>query len=327
MKRMHAPLAGLVLALLAAGCAKPWPQEPASSVAAAPAALADKLLDDVRILSADDMQGRMIGSEGGAKARAYLLQRLQELDVQPLYGGAFEHAFEAKRRDQMLTGVNLLGVVSGTGGSDRALVLMAHYDHVGVRNGEIYNGADDNASGVAVVLSIARSLKQQAPLHDVIIALVDAEEGGADGSRAMVADEAFRPFLDRTVMAINLDMVSRSDRDELYAAGAFHSPWLRPRLEAIAADAPVRLLLGHDEPSLGRDDWTKLSDHVAFHQAKKPWVYFGVEDHADYHRPTDDFEAIPQDFFRRSAATIELAVRVFDRELESLAADAARQDQ
>ena len=114
-------------------------------------------------------------------------------------------------------------------------------------------------------------------------------------------------------------MVSRSDKNELYAAGAFRTPALRPYLEQIAVSAPVTLKLGHDDPALGRDDWTTQSDHMAFHQIGKPWVYFGVEDHPDYHRPTDDFGAIPQDFFRRSAATVEQAVRVFDQNLDSMA--------
>ena len=81
------------------------------------------------------------------------------------------------------------------------------------------------------------------------------------------------------------------------------------------------LKLGHDDPEPRDEDWTSQSDHCAFHLVKRPWVYFGVEDHPDYHQPTDDFPAIPQDFFRRSAATVELAVRAFDRDLEAIAAE------
>lgn len=312
---------GLVLAFLFAACAPQKAPDTAALPAPRAASVTDKLLEDVRILSADDMQGRMVGSEGGAKARAYLIGRLQEIGVTPALGGTFENAFETKRGGASVTGVNLLAIVNGTGGSDRALVVMAHYDHVGVRGGQIYNGADDNASGVAGLLAIAESLKRRAPLHDVILALVDGEEGGLSGARAMVADPAFKPLLERTVMAVNFDMLSRSDRNELYASGAFHFPWLRPHLENVVASAPVMLKLGHDDPALGKDDWTGQSDHMAFHQIGKPWIYFGVEDHPDYHKPTDDFGSIPQDFFRRSAQTVELAVRTFDRELETIAAE------
>jgi Zn-dependent M28 family amino/carboxypeptidase len=270
------------------------------------------------------MEGRQVGSPGGARARAYILSRFGEIGLAPAVGASFEHPFHFTRNGATLTGVNLLGVVPGTGGSNRALVVMAHYDHVGVINGEIHNGADDNASGVAALLQIATSLKQQAPLHDVVFAVVDAEEGGLRGARTMVSDPAFKPVLDRTVMAVNFDMLSRSGKNELYAAGAYHFPWLKPRLEAVAGAAGVRLLLGHDTPEPKADDWTMQSDHAAFHAAKVPWVYFGVEDHPDYHKPTDDFAAVPQDFFRRSAATVEMGVRMLDRDLEAIAAEAGR---
>jgi Zn-dependent M28 family amino/carboxypeptidase len=310
----------LVLVIALAACA-PTPNQPPPPPAEAPAAAVDRLLDDVRILSADDMQGRMVGSEGGAKARAYLLGRLQQIGIAPALGASFEHPFQTTRAGNELTGVNLLGLIKGAGSSEHALVVMAHYDHVGVRGGQIYNGADDNASGVASLLAIATSLKRTPPQHDVILALVDGEEGGLSGARAMVADPAFRPLLDRTVLAINFDMLSRSDKNELYVAGGFRQPWLKPHLERIAASAPVTLRQGHDDPALGKDDWTTQSDHMAFHEIGKSWVYFGVEDHPDYHQPTDDFAAIPQDFFRRSAATVEQAVRVFDQNLDSMAAE------
>jgi hypothetical protein len=313
----------VLLALALAACS---PQATTAPPVALPGAtiVADKLIEDVRVLSADDMEGRLVGSVGGAKARAYLLGRFAEIGLEPALGTTFEHPFEFARNGATLRGVNLLAIVPGTGGSDRALVVMAHYDHVGVVNGEIYNGADDNASGVAALLQIATSMKRQAPLHDIIFALVDAEEGGLRGARTMVADPAFKPVLDRTVMAVNFDMISRSDKNELYAAGAYHFPWLKPRLEAVAGQAPVKLLLGHDTPELKADDWTMQSDHGAFHAAQVPWVYFGVEDHPDYHKPTDDFAAVPQDFFRRSAATVEMAVRALDRDLEAIAAETGR---
>jgi Zn-dependent M28 family amino/carboxypeptidase len=317
-------LTALLLAATLAACTQQvQPEQAASSTPAVPAA-ADKLLEDVRILSADDMEGRLVGSPGGARARAYIVGRLADIGVAPAIGSSFEHRFEARRKGASVEGVNLIGLIPGTGSSDRALVIMAHYDHVGVQNGEIYNGADDNASGVAVVLRIAASLKQVAPKHDIILALVDAEEGGLSGARAMVADPAFKPLLDRTVMAVNLDMVSRNDRNELYVAGAYHFPWLKPRIDAVAATAPVTLKQGHDRPELKENDWTMQSDHGAFHAVKKPWVYFGVEDHPGYHNPSDDFAAVPADFFQRSATTIEAAVRAFDADLAVIAQESGR---
>lgn len=316
---MRAFLPFLIVAL--AACA-PQPAVAPSPVAETPAAMpsSQQLLEDVRVLSADNMEGRLAASPGGLKARAYIRARMESIGLEPI----LEMPVPLQRGGQAFEGVNLISIVPGTGGSNRTLLVMAHYDHVGIVNGEIYNGADDNASGVAALLQIAASMKVRAPLHDVIFAIVDAEEGGLRGARAMVADPAFRPLLDRTVLAVNFDMLSRSDRNELYAAGAYHFPWLKPRLDAIAGEARVVLKQGHDAPVPKDQDWTTQSDHGAFHQLKRPWVYFGVEDHPDYHKPTDDFQAIPQDFFLRSAETVELAVRAFDRDLEAIAQEAGR---
>lgn len=316
---MRAFLPVLIVAL--AACA-PQPAAAPSPVADVLAAIpaSQQLLEDVRILSADNMEGRLAGSPGGLKARAYIRARMESIGLESIR----EMPVPLQRGGQAFEGTNLISIIPGTGGSNRALLVMAHYDHVGIINGEIYNGADDNASGVAALLQVAASMKARAPLHDVIFAVVDAEEGGLHGARTMVTDPAFQPLLDRTILAVNFDMLSRSDRNELYAAGAYHFPWLKPRLEAIAADARVVLKLGHDAPIPKDQDWTTQSDHAVFHQLKRPWVYFGVEDHADYHKPTDDFQAIPRDFFPRSAATVELAVRAFDRDLEAIALEAGR---
>lgn len=314
-------LVPLLIAAIATCCSQQSIQESSAKLASTVAR--DSLLEDVRILSADDMEGRLAGAPSGARARAYILDRFHKIGVQPVGDTGFSYDFPLARDGQDLTGVNLVGIIRGTSKSRQALLVMAHYDHVGVREGQIYNGADDNASGVAGLLAIATSLRKTPPAHDIILAATDAEEEGIQGARALVADTRLKSVLDRVVLAVNFDMLSRSDKNELYVSGAWHFPWLKPRLQAIAAKAPVSLLLGHDNPDLGHEDWTDQSDHVAFQMIHRPWVYFGVEDHIDYHQPTDDFGAIPQDFFRRAAATTEMAVRAFDADLEGIAADAA----
>lgn len=317
--------ATLLVSTFLTACSPQLPVEPgAPPVTAIAPAATDQLFEDVRILSADDMQGRLAGTPGNAKARAYVLERFAGIGLKPVLGSSFEQPVTFQRSGQTISGANVIGMIEGSSGSDRALVVMAHYDHVGVKDGQVYNGADDNASGVATLLRIAQSMKDRPPVHDVVFAAVDAEEGGISGSRAMVAEAGFKALLPRIVMAVNFDMVSRSDRNELYAAGAWHFPWLKPRLDAIAAKASVTLKQGHDDPALKSGDWTAQSDHLAFHLAKVPWVYFGVEDHPDYHQPGDDFDKIPQDFFRRSAETTEMAVRAFDADLETIATEAGR---
>ncbi|HEX8355659.1 MAG TPA: M28 family peptidase, partial [Pyrinomonadaceae bacterium] len=201
---------------------------------------------------------------------------------------------------------------------ERFIVVTAHYDHVGVREGVVYNGADDNASGVAVLLQLAaRFGGGRPPENSVIFAALDAEEMGLLGAQALV--KRLRGEKRDLALNVNMDMVSRSERGELYVAGAHHTPALRPLLERVAARAPAKLLLGHDRPEQGRDDWTSQSDQFHFHRAGVPFVYFGVEDHKDYHKPTDDFDALNRPFFLHAAETILDAVETLDAELDAAA--------
>lgn len=131
--------------------------------------------------------------------------------------------------------------------------------------------------------------------------------------------------LARIALVLNLDMISKNAAGELYVSGAHHFPWLKPRFDQLAREAPVKLKQGHDGPPWkGSDDWTHGSDHYAFHQKGVPWVYFGVEDHPEYHQPTDQFATVPEDFFLRSVATVVTAARHFDDDLEAIARDSGR---
>jgi Zn-dependent M28 family amino/carboxypeptidase len=273
----------------------------------------------VRVLSADEMEGRKVGTKGGALARAYVARRMADAGLKPL-GASFEQEFKlpvgVEGKGAGRSGVNLVGYVEGRRHSGRFLVVTAHYDHLGVRDGAVYNGADDNASGVAVLLQLAaRFGGGRRPENSVIFAALDAEEQGLLGAYALV--RRLREERRELALDVNLDMVSRSDRGELYAAGAYRTPALRPLLERVAARAPVKLLLGHDRPEQGHDDWTNQSDQFAFHKAGVPFVYFGVEDHKDYHKPTDDFDALTKDFFLHAAETILDAVQTLDAELDA----------
>ncbi|MDQ0462441.1 Zn-dependent M28 family amino/carboxypeptidase [Caulobacter ginsengisoli] len=287
------------------------------AMASLPPKDADRLIDDVRILAADDMQGRLVGTPGSAKARAYILQRFAEIDIVPILPAGFEQPFDFSHRGEPGKGVNIVGQIVGTDPSLPVLVVSAHYDHLGIRDGEIYNGADDNASGVAGLLAIAQAFKAKPPRHTVIFAVFDAEEEGLKGAKAFVA--ATPVPLARVALDLNLDMIGTNDKNELYVSGAFPFPWLRGRLEALAADAPVTLKLGHDDPKLGADDWSDQSDQGAFGAAGRPWVYFGVEDHPEYHKPADKFATIPQPFFKAAVATVVAAALAFEADLDAIA--------
>ena len=297
-----------------------------ADVAAAPRAStidAEQLLADVRTLSSDEMEGRGAGTPGGARARAYVAERFKQVGLKP-FGASYLQPFKftPRRETAEREGANVVGYVGGSSRPERFLVVTAHYDHLGVRGGQIYNGADDNASGVAGLLAVARHFARRPPRHSIIFVAFDNEEGGGGGAKKFVAEPPVP--LKSVVLNVNLDMVGRSDKGELYAVGARHYPFLKSYVERVAAQARVRLLQGHDDPALGSGDWTFQSDHGAFHRAGVPFVYFGVEDHADYHRPTDDFERITRDFFTRAAETVLAAVELFDAELETIERDAAK---
>ena len=281
-------------------------------------------LDDVRILSADDMEGRGIGTPGGAKARAYVVKRFGQIGLKP-QGATFERPFTFKPKfvGKDVTGVNLVARIEGTSSSDKVLVVSAHYDHLGVRKGEVYNGADDNASGVAGLLAVAEAFKAKPPRHTVLIVAFDGEESGLRGARAFVADP---PVPLATIgLAVNFDMISKNAKGELYVSGAGPQPWLKPVLEGVAKTAPVKLKLGHDTDAEGKqNNWTQQSDQGPFAVAGVPWVYFGVEDHPEYHQPTDDFDTVPQDFFKHAVTTVVAATRALDDDLDGIGKAAGR---
>ncbi len=283
----------------------------------------EALLRHVQRLADDRLEGRATGTGGGRAARDYVRDAFRQIGLQPF--GDFVHPFRfTDREGRDLQGYNVMGFVPGTQRNDLYMVVTAHYDHLGLRDGVVYNGADDNASGVAVLLAAAAYFKAHPPRHPIVFVALDAEERGLRGARAFFDDPPIDPG--RIALNVNLDMVSRSDRNELFASGTYHYPFLTPLLEPVRARSSVHLRFGHDRPEDGHDDWTMASDHGVFHQHGIPYLYFGVEDHPDYHRPTDDFEAIPQDFFVRSATTILDALITLDAHLEAIRAGAQRKD-
>jgi Zn-dependent M28 family amino/carboxypeptidase len=293
----------------------------ASAQPATPPAFSQaELMAAVTTLASPEMAGRQSGTPGNAKARAWIVEQFGKVGLQPLVDKSFELPFAFERRGNAQTpptsmkGVNVAGICRGKGAKDNgALVLTAHYDHLGVRDGATYFGADDNASGVAVLVGLARQCQQSPWLHDAIFVAFDAEEMGLQGARAFV--KALPIPTTRTIaLNINLDMVARGDKNELYVAGTSHRAALKPILEPVAARSKVKLLFGHDSGG-GEHDWTTQSDHAAFHQAGIPFLYFGVEDHPDYHRATDTADKINPVFFYQAALTVLDAVTTIDRAL------------
>ncbi len=285
----------------------------------APKAEMERTMRVFETLSADDMQGRSPETEGHEKARAFLIGEMLESG---LFDNVGESAFVAvqKNRDgeaiREFTGRNLIAVIDvDPDDKNPVLVVTAHYDHLGVRNDKIYNGADDNASGSAALFAIAQSFRDAPTKHDIVFAWLDVEEAGLQGAYALVADDM---FAGRPAFNLNLDMISRND-SEIYLSGTYHYPKLGKLLKSAAKGTGIVVKYGHDRPEDGEQDWTLASDHGAFHEAGIPFAYFGVEDHAHYHKHTDDFETVPLDFYKGAVQTIVNAAHIIEDNLQDLA--------
>jgi Zn-dependent M28 family amino/carboxypeptidase len=268
---------------------------------------ADQLLKDTKTLSSDNFEGRKTGTKGGEMARNYIARRFRDIGIKsfPLLN-SYQQTFSFSGIDDpKVSGKNLIGYIAGR--SDKVIVISAHYDHLGVINGKIYNGADDNASGVAGLLKLAAHFAKSRPNHTIIFAAFDAEEFGRKGSAYFV--DTLPIDIKRIKLNINLDMISHNDKGELYASGTFKNPQLKNYIHTDVPD--IKILFGHDNPKLGIDDWTNQSDQSAFNARNIPFIYFGIEDHRDYHKDSDKFENINQSFFVNAAnAILEITDRI-----------------
>lgn len=289
----------------------------------------EELLANLKILSADTLEGRAFSTLGSQKAQKIILDKFTALDLEPVLGNnffqEFSHTFKGEKRqeifpiknakkdfsnvrDTIAKGANIIGLLKGL--SDKSIVISAHYDHLGIIKGKIYNGADDNASGTAALFTLIKYFQNNPTKHNLIFAALDAEEIGSLGADYFLKNY---PNKSNIRLNVNMDMIAHSEYDpELFACGLYHYPNLRDPLEDVKSDK-VLLLFGHDDPeSKEQADWTFSSDHRVFHREKIPFIYFGVPDHKDYHRDTDTFETINKDFYIESVKIIIRAIENLD---------------
>lgn len=277
----------------------------------------EQLLQDFKYLASPELEGRKPLSEGSLKARAYIKKRFASLGMSSQYPDFtqyfdFQNSREGKKYENA---ANIVGFIPGSG-TDRLIVVMAHYDHLGRQGENIFPGADDNASGTAAVLAFASYFSQNRPIHSMLFVALDAEEMGHQGAKALVADFPFP--LDQVELNINMDMISRNEDNEIYAVGTYHYPFLKPLISEVSMGRNPKLLFGHDDPDTGRSDWTRASDHAQFHDKGIPFIYFGVEDHQDYHKPTDTFENIHPEFYIDAVALILDIIIALDKGLAEI---------
>ncbi|HLU81489.1 MAG TPA: M20/M25/M40 family metallo-hydrolase, partial [Flavobacteriaceae bacterium] len=258
---------------------------------------------DVSILAADSLNGRKTGSEGERKAAEYIAKRFADLKLQPKGTDGFfqkftfkasknphqEAHFTSEENDSTKTAENVIAYLDNN--AENTVVIGAHYDHLGMggesslfREGEaIHNGADDNASGVAMMLHLADSLlKNNSPKNNNYLFIAfSGEEEGLLGSNYFVKN----PTIDIKTITymLNMDMVGRLNSEKTLAVyGVGTSPILKQTVNANAGD----LKISENESGVGP------SDHTSFYLADIPVLHFFTGQHEDYHKPSDDTEKV-----------------------------------
>ena len=267
----------------------------------------------IYFLADDELEGRESGFQGGRIARNYIVSQLRQYGIAPLFPNGYLQHFSAYRADSQskenkrytvtdsiikrlkttshyrLEMANILGVIKGKRAGEYVIV-GAHYDHLGkdvyLSDDQIYNGADDNASGVSAVLQLAKAFKTsgEQPERTIIFAFWDGEERGLLGSQHFTDNCS---FLNQIKGYLNYDMIGRNNRPEqpnyfVYFYTASHpkfGDWLKEDINRYNLDLQPDYR-AWDNPVGG-------SDNGSFAIHKIPIIWFHTDGHPDYHKPTD----------------------------------------
>ncbi len=253
---------------------------------------------DVEELAHKKYKGREAGTKQEKAAAAYIAKRYKAIGLTfvPKQDDYLQEITFPKSSDphsgqvseETLEGVNVVGMINN--GASSYVVIGAHYDHLGMGGesslsgtDEIHNGADDNASGVAVMLDLAQKLKQGvAKRNNYIFIAFTGEEKGLYGSNAFLKDPP--DYLSTMNYMINMDMVGRYDADKgLVINGVGTSPIWKKSIEKVNTNG---MKISTTESGVGP------SDHTSFYLKDIPAIHFFTGSHEDYHKPSDDAEKV-----------------------------------
>ncbi|THV62340.1 M28 family metallopeptidase [Chryseobacterium candidae] len=268
---------------------------------------AEDLKKNLYVIAADDMEGRDTGSKGQKKAGEYMTNYYKNLGIAaPKALGSYYQKvpseFMKKRGGRNLPdSENILAFIEGSEKPDEIVVVSAHYDHVGTKNGVVYNGADDDGSGTVAVMEIAKAFQQakkagKGPKRSILFLHVTGEEHGLFGSEYYSENPVFP--LANTVVDLNIDMIGRDDpanrgKQYVYVIG---SEMLSSQLKVINEAANKRtnnLELNYKYDDLNDPEQLYYrSDHYNFAKHNIPVAFFFDGIHEDYHKPGDDPEKI-----------------------------------
>lgn len=270
----------------------------------------------VYFLASDNLEGREVGTQSTRIAADYIIANLRMNGIRPL-GSAYIHQEEAVRRSKKQKGRfqthpdslaviknqsiyqtlelnNVLGMIEGKN-TDEYVIIGAHYDHEGMdpllAGDKIYNGADDNASGVSAVLQIAKAFKEsgQKPERNIIFAFWDGEESGLLGSSAFTYSYE---NIDKVKGYINFDMIGRTTYNQPETHVAYFYSEYRPEYEKWMKESIDKLDLALTPNYRPSKKDLGGSDNISFQRKDIPIIWYHTDGHADYNQPTDTADRI-----------------------------------
>lgn len=307
-------LTGFLLSLFLVSCSSVKPNKYIETISA------NELKTHLYIVASDEMEGRNTGEPGQKKAGKYLISQYEKMGIsypkegkgwyQKVPSEFMARSFSPKLNDSE----NIWAFIEGSEKPEEIIVISAHYDHVGMKNGEVYNGADDDGSGTVALLEIAKAFQQakkegNGPKRSILFLHVTGEEHGLHGSRYYSENPLFP--IKNTVADLNIDMIGRRDdkhKDNgnyIYLIG---SDRLSTDLHNISEKANkdyTKLVL--DYKYNDRNDPERIyyrSDHYNFAKKGIPSLFYFNGVHADYHKATDTPDKIEYDLLQKRAQLV-----------------------
>ena len=264
----------------------------------------NRIEEDATFLASDALEGRQTGTKGEKEAAKYIENRFKELGLLPKGTNGFLQTFSFKPKtnphdevkfdvngDGTIAGNNVIGFIDNK--AENTIVIGAHFDHLGF-GGEgslyrdaikaVHNGADDNASGIAVLLNLAAKLTAKNTKNNYLFMAFSGEEMGLLGSNYFVKN----PTIDikKVSYMINMDMVGRMKKDSTLAV---YGTGTSPIFKQVLKSYNTNFKLVQQESGVGP------SDHTSFYLADIPVLHFFTGQHEDYHKPSDDSEKLNYD--------------------------------
>lgn len=291
----------------------------------------ERLRTNLTYIASDETEGRETGSDGQKKAGKFIIDFYKKNGISfpkgaDSYYQKVPAAFlNAKRNENLPDSENIWAFIEGSEKPDEIVVLSAHYDHVGIKDGEVYNGADDDGSGTVALMEMAAAFQKaknegNGPKRSILILHVTGEEHGLHGSRYYSENPLFP--LKNTVADVNIDMIGRRDdfhKDSNNYVYVIGSDYLSTDLFNICESVNQQYIkLTIDYKYNDKKDPNRFyyrSDHYNFAKHNIPSVFLFNGTHADYHKPGDEVSKIEFDALtKRTQYAFAIAWEIANRE-------------